>query len=139
MLGDPFGVPASCHVTAGVLISPPRPPETKLPDYGFGRGPVYLSGQNGWYAAGQEALLLVAPNFSGAVTVGGHLNGGRASPAFDGRPTVQILAGSRAPYWRYWDGRLAFPTAGCYSLTISGTGIDDVVVVYAHDGAPPPG
>lgn len=39
------------------------------PDYGFGAGPVYLSGQDSWYAGGQAAILMVDPKYSGPLRV----------------------------------------------------------------------
>jgi hypothetical protein len=46
-----------------------RPGGSTAPDYGFGPGPVYLSGQSSWYAGGQAAILMVDPKYSGPLTV----------------------------------------------------------------------
>jgi hypothetical protein len=46
-----------------------RPGGTTAPDYGYGPGPVYLSGQSSWYAGGQAAILMVDPKYSGPLTV----------------------------------------------------------------------
>ncbi len=39
------------------------------PDYGFGAGPAFLSGQTSWYARGQAAILMVESRYPGPLLV----------------------------------------------------------------------
>ena len=134
----------TCASAASVDIAPGRPPDNKLPDYGFGPGPVYLTGQiidyrAVWVAVGQEADLVVAPRYTGAVTVRGHRLGGTGQAEFAGNPSVTIASSPPASYWRYWEGMLRFDQPGCYQLDITGPGLHETVVVQAATGQPPPG
>ncbi len=45
------------------------PVSSQAPNYGVGSGPVYLSGQNDWYAGGQVAILLVDASYLGPLSV----------------------------------------------------------------------
>jgi hypothetical protein len=141
-LGDPTA-PASCHTTQGVNLSVPRSPEDKLPSYGYGTGPVYLSGQLQWYAGGEEALFLIDSAYTGTVRITGHLAGDAAAvPTFTG-PTVSgseldIPADSNPPYWRFWDGQTSFSKPGCYTLNLQSHSVDPITI-YVHPGPPPPG
>jgi len=55
-------------------------PGNKLPGYGYGPGPVFLSGQTQWFS-GVYALILVSPASSGKVVVRGHqLDGSNGMP-----------------------------------------------------------
>src|SRR6202166_858740 len=47
-----------------------KPPGNKLPGYGFGPGPVFLSGQTEWFSR-VYATILVSPAYSGKVVVRG--------------------------------------------------------------------
>lgn len=143
MVADPFEVPSTCHITMGVLLSP-RSNEDKLPSYGYGADPVYLSGQNSWYVAGQGAVFLIVPAYTGAVHITGHLIGNAKAESVFGGPnsrgsTIDIPSGTAQPYWRFWDGEMSFTQAGCYALTLKSTGAADVVTIYVHAGDPLPG
>lgn len=143
-LGDPYGAPPTCHVTVGGQLAIPRSPADKLPSYGYGKGPVYLSGQNSWFAAGQETLFLIDSAYTGAVRISGQLAGSAAvAPIFIGSevsgPDIVIPSGSVSPYWRFWDGQMSFAEPGCYTLTFQRKGADDAVTLYVHSGSPPPG
>jgi hypothetical protein len=143
MVGDPFGVPSSCHITPGVLLSP-RSNEDKLPSYGFGSAPVYLSGQNSWYAGGEEADFLIDPTYTGAAHITGHLAGSAAIvPIFTGSDVngagIDIPSGSAQPYWRFWDGQMSFTTPGCYTLSVQDAVANQIVTIYVHPGTAPPG
>jgi hypothetical protein len=52
---------------------------TVAPDYGFGPGPAYLSGQTSWYAGGQTAMLMVDSKYSGPLLVRASQLGGSRS------------------------------------------------------------
>jgi|ERR1700722_1592881 len=143
MLGDPFGVPGSCHVTSGVLLAA-HSNETKLSSFGFGAGPVYLSGQNSWYASGEEAEFLIDPAYSGAVHITAQPTGsGSSAPVFTGPEAngsvIDMPSGSDAPNWRYWDGQMSFTQAGCYVLNVRTASVTEAVTIYVHAGDPPPG
>jgi hypothetical protein len=57
-------VTANCPTSSTVRLGP-----TTAPNYGFGAGPAYLSGQSSWYAGGQAAVLMVDPTYSGPLLV----------------------------------------------------------------------
>ena len=139
VLYDPRGAPASCPVSPGVFIHPPRQAGNKFPNYGLGHGPVYFTGQVSWFAGSQEGEFLIDSAYTGPVAISAQLNGSAASPTFGGDRQLQIPAGSSGSFWRSWSGQVSFADAGCYTLTISGTGIADRVVIYVHAGSPPPG
>ena len=42
---------------------------TKLGSYGFGEGPVYLSGQQRWYTGRQAVSILISPTYSGPLLI----------------------------------------------------------------------
>ena len=137
---------ASCAAATSVPISPGRPPDTKLPTYGFGSGPVYLTGQDmqgraGWYASGQEAVFVVDPSYTEGILVSGQQIGGSGTAIFDSsNTTIAIKQQPKQSYWRYWEGRLSFTTPGCYEIDFkSGSMLHEHVVVLAAAGTPPPG
>jgi hypothetical protein len=143
MVADPFEVPSTCHFTMGVLLSPSSN-EDKLPSYGYGADPVYLSGQNSWYVAGQGAVFLINPSYTGAVHITGRLIGNaKVEPVFTGphsnSSTIDIPSGNAQPYWRFWDGQMSFPQPGCYTLNLQVASATEAVIVYVHAGNPPPG
>ena len=143
MVADPFAVPSTCHFTMGVLLSASSN-EDKLPSYGYGAGPVYLSGQNSWYLGGQGAVFLINPSYTGAVHITGQLIGNAETmPVFIGphsnSSTIDIPSGSAQPYWRFWDGQMSFTEPGCYTLTLQSAAAKDVVTIYVHVGDAPPG
>ena len=133
-----LSAPASCPLTVGVFIHPPRQAGTKFPNSGLGHGPVYFTGQTRWYSGSQEGLFLVDSAYTGPVTVAAQLNGATASPTFGGSRQLQIAAGSAGSSWRSWAGQVSFADPGCYTLTMSGSGFADQVVIYVHGGPPPP-
>jgi hypothetical protein len=122
-----------------VFIHPPRQPGNKFPNYGQGQGPVYFTGQSSWYAASQEGLFLVDSKYTGALTVTGQQNGTTLNATFGGVPVLHIPTGSSGPYWRSWSGQVSFADPGCYTITVTGTGVSDHIVVYVHPGPLPPG
>ena len=143
---QPATMDPTCAAAAPVPISPGRPPDTKLPDYGFGSGPVYLTGQDiqghaGWYASGQEADFVVDPSYTEGILVSGHQIGGSGTATFDdSSTTIAIKQQPKQSYWRYWEGRLSFTTPGCYEIDLkSGSMLHEHVVVLAAAGTPPPG
>lgn len=140
LLGDPRRVPKDCPTTPGRQLAVPRPADDKLPSYGFGVEPIFLSGQNSWFVGGEEAIFLIDSWYSGPVTITGHLNGDPSmQPTFASEKEVDVAAGSTAPYWRTWSGRLSFPKAGCFAISVAGQNIAETIFVYAHSGNPPPG
>jgi hypothetical protein len=69
---------STCPVSAEQDFA--NPPGNKLPGYGFGPGPVFLSGQTQWFS-GVYALIMVSPAYSGKVVVRGHqLDGTNGMP-----------------------------------------------------------
>ncbi len=119
-----------CPISAGQDFV--NPPGHKLPGYGFGPGPVFLSGQTEWHS-GEYAVILVSPDYSGPVVVRGHqLNGPNGTPLGD----ISDNAGSPGQ-WRSWSGMVSGPP-GCYGLQADGAGFSEVIVFDIKWGPPPP-
>lgn len=128
----------------------------QTPRYGFGGGPVYLSGQTDWYS-GVSALLFVRPAYSGLLVVRAkQLDGGgtislvtqdhwpRVTPAglmsaasrADG---LELETAGPAPQWSIWGGQLVTGGQGCFGLQVDGTSFTEIIVFLVHPGPPPPG
>jgi hypothetical protein len=121
-----------CPISPGQDFA--NPPGHKLPGYGFGPGPVFLSGQIEWHS-GEYALILVSPDYAGPVVVRGHqLDGPNGTPLQVGE--ISDSAGSPGQ-WRSWGGMVSSPP-GCYSLQADGAGFSEVIVFYINFGPPPP-
>jgi hypothetical protein len=113
-------------------------PGHKLPGYGFGPGPVFLSGQTQWFS-GVYALLLVSPAYSGKVLVRGHQLDGSNGMPFSGQQgdgNLTIAPGSPGQ-WRSWGGPVS-GAAGCYGLQVDGDGFSEIIVFSVTGGTPPP-
>src|SRR5260370_31891033 len=66
---QPLPAGASCPVSPKVDIAVKRQ-SAKWPNYGFGQGPAYVSGQFMWYSAGTQAILVLAdPKYTVPVLV----------------------------------------------------------------------
>src|SRR5882757_2728229 len=158
-------LPAGSDPLTGLQQRPMRPPtlapnetcsasaqadlKVVAPNYGAGVGPVYLSGQDSWYAGGQAALLMVDSKYSGPLLVRSFQLGGDgkstvtlkdlSSPANanatdkEGQHGVSVVPavhttggglylGAVPPtsFWRAWIGTLATDSAGCFGLQVDG-------------------
>ena len=129
----------SVRLRTGSVVPLPagtRPPNKGIPAYGYGAGPVYLSGQMvgpiiglmgapGW-SPGQAALIVVDPSYSGPVLVRGHQADGPGGFPLSSPSGELTFADTRSsPDYRSWVGQIAAPP-GCYALqadTISGTAL----------------
>ncbi len=113
-------------------------PGNKLPGYGFGPGPVFLSGQTEWFS-GVYALILVSPAYSGKVVVRGHQLDGTNGMPFRGQQgdgNITIAPGS-AGQWRSWGSNLS-GAPGCYGLQVDGDNVSEIIVFSVTGGTPPP-
>jgi hypothetical protein len=113
-----------------------------LPNYGFGRSPVYLSGQLRWYGPGsQTAFLLVDPTYSGQLSISGVGTKSTEELSFAGPQTNQgrIYLESSVPSttWRVWIGALLLSGPGCFAIRIVGTGEEEDIVLSVLQGPPP--
>jgi hypothetical protein len=177
-------LPAGVDAMAGLQQRPIRPPTLALnetcsasssadlgalaPNYGAGVGPVYMSGQDSWYAGGQVALLMVDSNYSGPLLVRSFQLGG------DGKSTVTLtdlpspananatdkerqhgvavvpaihttggglylVAVASTSFWRAWIGSLATDSAGCFGFQVDGDVFTEFIVFVVNPGNPPPG
>ncbi|HEY2598707.1 MAG TPA: hypothetical protein VGJ79_09530 [Candidatus Dormibacteraeota bacterium] len=137
-----------------------------MQSYGFGSGPVYLSGQSDWYAGGQAAFIRVDSSYRGAVTIRASQFGG------DGASTIaladqnfpeaavdkerqhgfQVVSATRLPGGgltlaadgspsasREWFGLLSTSGPGCFAINADGDNFSEVIVIWVNPGAPPPG
>jgi hypothetical protein len=135
------------------------------PNYGFGAGPVYLSGQDTWYSGGQGAALMVDARYSGPLLVRGfQLSGEGISkvtlaeslgflPADKERqhgvavvPALHAAGGGLyleaavpSSFWRAWFGQLSTDSPGCFGLQVDGDVFTEFIVFSVKAGTPPPG
>lgn len=111
-----------------------------VPDYGFGSGPVYLSGQLAWYP-GVFALLVVSPTYSGPAIARGHRLGDSANVPFTGRSGNLVIPeadGTRG--WRIFGSSINQKVApGCYGVQVDGSSFSVVIVFVIQSGRPPAG
>jgi hypothetical protein len=137
----------ACPVSGQVSLQvKARPGSGKWPNYGFGPGPAYVSGQTIWYSAGSQAIVVVTdPSYRGPVLI--------RTKRLDGAGSVTItgdgdsLAGgafgirqtSSPPYWGTWYGPMTPTAPGCYGIQLDGTSFSAVVVIEVKQGPPPPG
>ncbi len=112
----------------------------KAPNYGFGQGPAYLTGQTRWYA-GEAAIVMVDPAYAGTVVIRGRqLDGPQSMPL---APTsaegdVPIFRSSSSD-WRVWSGQLLASSPGCFGLQADGADFSEQIVFQLLAGSPPPG
>jgi hypothetical protein len=146
--------PASAQADLGAIA----------PNYGYGVGPVYLSGQTSWYSGGQVTILMADSKYSGPLLVRGFQLSGEglsavtlATTAID--PTdkekqhgVTVVPGLltdsgglflegvvSSKFWRAWFGRLSTDSPGCFGLQVDGDSFTEFVVFSVQAGIPPPG
>jgi hypothetical protein len=166
---DPLAVLSQRPLNLPVLNSTAScPASPEAPGRGFGAGPVYLSGQLGWYSDGQVATLMVDPTYAGPLLVrAAQLSGAGKSqitladlpPTYlasiaakesqhsvslvsaDHTPEggLQLQAELGSPSWRAWFGRLSTGGPGCFALQLDGATFSEFIVVTVHGGPPPPG
>jgi hypothetical protein len=113
-------------------------PGNKLPGYGFGPGPVFLSGQTQWFS-GVYALILVSPAYSGRVVVRGHQLDGTNGMPFQGQQgdgNLTIAPGSTGQ-WRQ-SAAVVSGGPGCYGLQVDGDNFSEIIVFSVTGGTPPP-
>ena len=154
---------APCPASPQVTVPAQPAGVTKgVPNYAFGSGPAYLSGQISWYAGapGQAALILVNPDYSGPVLVRARRVDGSGSATLT---NIDIAAANRATgmlapgtvgadgvevqvpppsvpgLWRQWLGRLTADNSGCYALQVDGTSFSTVIVFVVQPGPIPAG
>ena len=141
----------SCSATPQVSLNGQTnsgPKKGSIPNYGYGRSPVYLSGQVQWYSGSQAFLVLSDPSYTGPVLVRvKRLDGGGAATLQGGTSYGQQLAPgalgipqtSSPPYWGFWDGMISFSAPGCYGMQFDGNGFAESVTIQVQKGPPPPG
>ncbi|TMD41633.1 MAG: hypothetical protein E6I88_07015 [Chloroflexi bacterium] len=115
----------------------PNQPGHKLPGYGYGPGPVFLSGQLTWFN-NVYALIMVSPAVSGDVLVRGHQldgSGGIPLQGQQGQGNLKI-AGPNGT-WRWWGGQIV-GGPGCYGLQIDGTNFTEQIIFSISPGPAPP-
>jgi hypothetical protein len=142
---DQLAAGAPCPVSSSKDI-PVKGRSSKWPNYGFGNGPAYLSGQFNWYSnGGQGALILVDPKYTGPLLVRSKRLDGAGSLTFGGEGLTTVGDGvyglpqtGSSPYWGTWFGFLTTDAPGCYGIQFDGTNFSGVVVISVKKGPPPP-
>jgi hypothetical protein len=111
-----------------------------MPNYGFGEGPVYLSGQLEWYA-GQVSIFLIRPAYTGAALTRGHrLDGSGGFPFNSPSGQLAIPPAAQSSEWRMITSSLPSTIApGCYGVQIDGDDFSEVVVFKVLTGPAPSG
>ena len=144
---QPLAAGASCPVSPKVDLAV-KSQSGKWPNYGFGQGPAYLSGQFMWYSAGpQGVVILIDPKYTGPVILRSRQLDGIGLLAWGGEDltgvpdtgAVGLAQTSSPPYWGTWAGTLTATAPGCYGIQIDGTSFSSVAVIGVSKGPPPPG
>ena len=137
---------AACPVSPQVTLKTKAPPGNKGGiNYGYGNGPVYLSGQIDWYSGSQGAIVETDPAYSGPVLVRVKRLDGSGSIAFTGEGdrlqggALGIRQTSSPPYWGEWSGAMDPSSPGCYGIQFDGTTFSDYAVIEVKQGPAPPG
>ncbi|HEY1421583.1 MAG TPA: hypothetical protein VGG90_12860 [Candidatus Dormibacteraeota bacterium] len=136
---------------------------SRVPNYGAGVGPAYLSGQDSWYSGGQVAVLVVDSRYSGPLLVRAFQLGGDgkstvtladlpSSDVIKQEPRVTVVSavhttegglylGAVAPTssWREWDGLLSTDAPGCFGLQVDGDVFTEFILFVVNPGTPPGG
>jgi hypothetical protein len=144
---DQLSPGTACPVSGTVNNLTVKAQSGKWPNYGFGPGPAYISGQFMWYSAGpQEMLILVDPKYRGPLLIRIRQIDGAGTAQLSGDGLQALSDGSfglpqtsSPPYWGTWYGPLTPSTPGCYGIQLDGTSFSDVVVIQVEKGPPPPG
>jgi hypothetical protein len=166
---SPSGAGQLLTSSAGCPVSPTNNfSNVTAPNYGFGTGPVYLAGQDGWYSGGQVAVLMVDPKYTGPLLVRAAQHGGAGAStitlsdlpstdmaniaAKESQHSVVLVSGVNTPEgglqlpadlgtpsWRAWYGWLSTSGTGCFELQVSGESVSEVIVIAVQGGPPPPG
>jgi len=143
----PLASGARCPVSAQVdLVVTTNGPKKGGPNYGFGQGPVYVSGQILWYAGTQAILFLTDPKYTGPVLVRSMRLDGTGSLTVSGQDATTLAGGaiglaqtSSPPYWGMWVGMLTPSAPGCYGVQFDGTSFSSGAVIAVLPGPVPPG
>ena len=141
----PSGTP--CPVSPQVaLVVTTNGPKKGGPNYGFGQGPVYVSGQTMWYAGAQGVIFLTDPRYTGPVVVRSMRLDGTGSLTLGGQDATSLAGGaiglaqtSSPPYWGMWLGMLTASAPGCYGIQFDGTSFSATAVIAVSPGPVPPG
>jgi hypothetical protein len=112
----------------------------KTPGFGFGAGPVYLSGQTEWYS-GVVALLMTDVGAAGHYVLvrGRQLNGPQGSPLVGGGGEVRLDGVTEPPGWNLWEGRINADGPGCFGLQADGESFTETIVFRVRPGRAPGG
>src|SRR5438874_9722903 len=162
----PHSAPAGCASTAPCATctaSSIVDLGSLTPNYGAGVGPVYLSGQDSWYSAGQVAVLMVDSQYTGALLVRPFQLGGDGKstvtladlPSTDvikQEPRVAVVpalhttggglyldAVAPTSFWREWNGLLSTDSPGCFGLQVDGDVFTEFILFVVNPGTSPGG
>jgi len=144
---QPLSSGAPCPVSPQVdLVVTTNGPKTGGPGFGFGQGPVYVSGQTSWYAGTQGILFLTDPKYTGPVLVRSIQLDGTGSLTLSGQGATTLANGaiglaetSSPPYWGMWSGMVSPSAPGCYGIQFDGTSFSSSAVIAVSPGPVPPG
>jgi hypothetical protein len=143
----PLSSGARCPVSPQVdLVVTTNGPKKGGPNYGFGQGPVYVSGQIMWYVGTQAILFLTDPRYTGPVLVRSMRLDGAGSLSLSGQGATTLANGaiglaetSSPPHWGMWFGALTPSAPGCYGIQFDGTSFSSSAVIAVSPGPVPPG
>jgi hypothetical protein len=149
LLAKPLQLPS---VVDGCPVSPQKNLQVTTtsgkggPNYGYGQGPVYLSGQTNWYSGTQGVVILTDPRYAGPVLVRAKRLDGSGSITFMGNNGIVFKDGglgipqtSAPPRWGAYFGTMSPSAPGCYGIQFDGTSFSEYAVIEVKQGPPPPG
>jgi hypothetical protein len=136
-----------CPVSRQVdLVVSTNGPKKGGPNYGFGQGPVYVSGQTSWYVGSQVITVLTDPKYAGPVLVRSMRLDGAGSLGLSGQGATTLAGGaiglaqtSSPPYWGMWQDTVTPSAPGCYGIQFDGTSFSALTVIRVSPGPVPPG
>ena len=152
----PRGAPCPTTPLTNLQIAG-SPGLTKLGSYGFGRSPVYLSGQQRWYSGRQAVSILITPTYSGPLLVRSRQLDGAfhltlahedlPPPAVSSLPElvnahetpdgIEMDALPPPRSWHVWTGFLTTDGPGCFGIQVDGGGFSEVIVIQVQQGPGP--
>lgn len=118
----------------------------KWPNYGFGSGPVYLSGQTMFYTGSEQVIVLLTdPTYSGPALVRSSRLDGTGSLTFreldasTGVNEVWLAKTSSPPNWGAWESMMSSSAPGCYGIQLDGSNFTEVVIISVLPSPAPGG
>jgi len=131
---------ASCPISPEQVVGSGQLSKRNEPFQGAGSWPVFLTGQDQWFA-GEAAELEISPEYLGPLVVRGRQLDGQSGLPLEpaGTQGIEIAATTDSSAWRQWSGRVpANAPPGCYGLQADGFNFTSQIVFAIQPGPAPP-